>query len=177
MKSIELKLISELMKNSRRSDRELAKAVGVSQPTVSRTIKRLEKEGYIKEYTIIPDFQKLGFHLLALTFVRLRQGLSKETSEKARVVAKESLANRHYEIIMLERGLGLNYTGVIVSYHEDYASYLELRKWLLQFDFLEIKEVQSFMISLDDEVHYRPLTFSSLAHYIEKAEKKEDQAV
>lgn len=44
MKDVELKLISELLKNSRRSDRELAKTLGVSQPTVSRTLKRLEKE-------------------------------------------------------------------------------------------------------------------------------------
>jgi DNA-binding Lrp family transcriptional regulator len=36
MKDIELKLISELMLDSRRSDRELAKVLGVSQPTVSR---------------------------------------------------------------------------------------------------------------------------------------------
>jgi DNA-binding Lrp family transcriptional regulator len=49
MKDVELKLVSELMKNSRRSDRELAKAVGVSQPTVSRLVKRLEKDGLIKE--------------------------------------------------------------------------------------------------------------------------------
>lgn len=53
MKDIEVRIISELMKNSRRSDRELAKAIGVSQPTISRTIKRLEKEGYIREYTMI----------------------------------------------------------------------------------------------------------------------------
>ena len=58
MKEVELKLISELMKNSRRSDREVAKAIGISQPTVSRTISRLEKEGVIKEYTIIPDFDE-----------------------------------------------------------------------------------------------------------------------
>jgi len=44
MKETELKLVSELMKNSRRSDRELARAMGVSQPTVSRMIRKLEKE-------------------------------------------------------------------------------------------------------------------------------------
>jgi DNA-binding Lrp family transcriptional regulator len=32
MKVIELKLVSELMKNSRRNDRELARAIGTSQP-------------------------------------------------------------------------------------------------------------------------------------------------
>jgi DNA-binding Lrp family transcriptional regulator len=56
------------MKDSRRSDRELAKAIGSSQPTVSRMIKKLESEGTIKEYTMIPDFHKLGFEILAITF-------------------------------------------------------------------------------------------------------------
>jgi transcriptional regulator with PAS, ATPase and Fis domain len=32
LKDIELKLISELMKNNRRSDRELARAIEISQP-------------------------------------------------------------------------------------------------------------------------------------------------
>jgi DNA-binding Lrp family transcriptional regulator len=31
MKSVELRLISELLKNCRRSDRELARVIGVSQ--------------------------------------------------------------------------------------------------------------------------------------------------
>ncbi len=73
MKNVGRKLISELMKNSRRSDRELAQAIGVSQPTVSRTIKKLEKEGYIREYTMIPDFHKLGYEIAVLTFVRLKK--------------------------------------------------------------------------------------------------------
>lgn len=52
MKEFELKLISELMKNSRRSDRDLAKAIGSSQPTVTRNRHRLEQQGIIKQYTI-----------------------------------------------------------------------------------------------------------------------------
>ena len=61
MNDTELKVIIELLKNSRRSDRELSKAIGVSQPTVSRTIDKLKKQGYIKEFTIIPDFKKTWF--------------------------------------------------------------------------------------------------------------------
>jgi hypothetical protein len=38
VKDVELKLIYELIKNSRRSDRELARVLKVSQPTVSRMI-------------------------------------------------------------------------------------------------------------------------------------------
>ena len=71
MKPAELRLLSELVKDSLRSDRELAKAVGVSQPTVTRMRARLEKEKVIKEYTMIPDFHKLGFEILAITFLVL----------------------------------------------------------------------------------------------------------
>ena len=71
MKDTELKLVSELMKNSRRSDRELARLIGVSQPTVSRMIKNLEKEGIIQEYTMIPDMIKLGIEIVAITRVAL----------------------------------------------------------------------------------------------------------
>ena len=59
MKEIKWKLLSELMKNSHRSDKELARVIGCSQPTVTRTRRRLEKEGCIREYTVIPDFHKL----------------------------------------------------------------------------------------------------------------------
>ena len=72
LKDTETALISELMKNCRRSDRELARAIGVSQPTVSRMIKRLEKEGVVNEYTMIPDFRKLGYNLCAFIFLKLK---------------------------------------------------------------------------------------------------------
>lgn len=55
------------MKNAKLSDRDLAKKIGSSQPTVTRTRKKLEKKGYIKEYTIILNFEKLGFKLMAMT--------------------------------------------------------------------------------------------------------------
>jgi DNA-binding Lrp family transcriptional regulator len=47
VKEIELKLVAELLKNSHRSDRELAKALGVSQPTISKLTERLRKMGAI----------------------------------------------------------------------------------------------------------------------------------
>jgi DNA-binding Lrp family transcriptional regulator len=73
VKDVKLKLIAELMKNSRRSDRDLAKTIGVSQPTVTRIRIKFEKEGYAKEYTMIPDFRKLGFSLLSVTLTMMKQ--------------------------------------------------------------------------------------------------------
>jgi DNA-binding Lrp family transcriptional regulator len=82
LKDVELKLISELMKDSRRSDRELASVLNVSQPTVSRTRERLVNEGYVREFTAIPDFQKLGFEIASIILVSLRKSLSERRLRK-----------------------------------------------------------------------------------------------
>jgi DNA-binding Lrp family transcriptional regulator len=68
LKDVELRIIAELIKNSHRSDRELARVIGVSQPTVTRSINRLEKEGIIKDYAMIPDFRKLGYQIMGVSF-------------------------------------------------------------------------------------------------------------
>jgi DNA-binding Lrp family transcriptional regulator len=166
VKGTEWKLVSELMRNCRRSDRKLAKAVGVSQPTVSRMIKKLEREGMIKEYTIILDFRKLGYHLLAFIFIKLKQGLGAEKVEAARRIAQESLKTGPFEVVMLKRGIGLGYDGVLISFHKDYASYLELKNRFKQFTLLELSKLESFLRSLDDKVRYRPLTLATLAKHI-----------
>ena len=172
MKDTELRLITELMKNSRRSDRELAKAIGASQPTVSRIIKKLEKEKIIEEYTMISNFSKLGYKILALTFVKLKTTLNQEQIERAREIAKERLRAGPSEAVMLERGMGLGFDGVFITYHEDYLSYEKFADWLRQFDFIAMKDVQSFIVNLESPVRYRPLTFSVLANHVREMKEK-----
>ncbi len=171
IKETELKLVSELMRNSRRSDRELAGAIGVSQPTVSRMVKNLEKDGIIREYTMKPDFQKLGYELLGLTFLNLKKTLTKEEAEKAREMTKRELLQSEFGIAMVERGMGLGHDGVIMAFYEDYASYARHMDILRKYEFLEISNIESFLISLQDEVRYRPLTLSILADHVLKLSK------
>jgi DNA-binding Lrp family transcriptional regulator len=173
MKTVELKLISELMKNSRRSDRELAKAIGVSQPTVSRMIATLEKNGVLKEYTVIPDFNKLGFQILALTFANF------ETPSDLQAMRKliEEYGKRLAEIpqaVMIERGIGENANGVVISLHETYSKYVEFQRWLKQFASSSRFELHNFIIDLNDKVHYRSLTLSTLAKYLMDMSVKEE---
>jgi DNA-binding Lrp family transcriptional regulator len=168
MKEIELKLVSELMKNSRRSDRELSRVLRISQPTVTRVRRRLEKEGVIREYTMIPDFRKVGYHLLGLTFIKLKRTIAPEEVDAARKRAEQALTKSRFGIVMLERGLGLGYDGVIVAYYKDYSDYADHKKVLAAFPFLEISDMQAFLISLDDKVRYRPLTLKSLATLLPK---------
>ncbi|MEM2119251.1 MAG: winged helix-turn-helix transcriptional regulator [Candidatus Bathyarchaeia archaeon] len=174
MKEVELKLLSELMRNSRRSDRELAKAVGVSQPTISRMIRKLEKEGVIKEYTMIPDFNKLGYHILAITFVKMKkEAKSAEVKQLEKTMLHDFGKTLPLEVAMFERGLGLDCTGVIISYHEDYSSYLKLKGKIRDYTLIDFSGCQSFLISLDDKIHYRSLTFSTLAKHIQTLKEKQ----
>ena len=167
MKDVELKLISELMKNSKTSDRELAKRLGVSQPTVSRIRAKLEKEGYIKEYTVIPDFVKLGFQLASFILVKLKKDLSKEELQKARQISLKDMAERApNEMVLFNRGMGGGYTGVLVSFHKSYSDFSELLTRMREYPFVDISATLTFLVDLNDEIQYRPFTFSTLAKHV-----------
>jgi DNA-binding Lrp family transcriptional regulator len=163
LKDTEMALVSELIKNSRRSDRELARAIGVSQPTVSRMIRKLEKEGIINEYTMIPDFRKLGYNLCAFIFFRLKAPIAPERIKWAREATAERLSQTPFVILLLERGIGLDREAVMICLYKDYASYTEHRNMIREFPFLVPSDVDSFLIDLNDKVHYRYLTFASVA--------------
>jgi DNA-binding Lrp family transcriptional regulator len=177
LKDVDLRLVSELMKNSRRSDRELAKALHVSQPTVSRRVKQLEKQGLIKEYTMVPDFSMLGFELMALTFISIKPTLDRAETSEAMRVAQEKMKESPGNIIMLERGLGLNHTGIIISFHKDYSDY---RQFIMTFKEAQTTQayvdenVESFLINLKDKIHYRPLALSALADHILRMNKEKE---
>lgn len=166
IRAVEWKLLSELMRNSRRSDRELAKAIGVSQPTVSRLVRKLEKEGYIKEYTMIPSFHKIGYHLMALTFVRITRNANSDQLDNVKRGAAEKLRRSPYAFVMFKTGMGLGYDAVLISFHETYASFDKLRSQLKGSSEPGAIEMEVFLTNLDDESRYVPLTFSLLARHM-----------
>lgn len=163
LKDIELRLISELMKNSRRSDRDLAKTIGVSQLTVTRLRTKLEKERAIREYTAIPDFERLGYQIAAFTFLKLKSGISQERLEQERPRALEYMKNAPPEIVLFERGLGDQYNAIEVTFHRDYASFLRLKERIREKGIFDDSGTMTFMINLEDKIHYRYLTLSTLA--------------
>ena len=155
------------MKNSRRSDRELAKTLKVSQPTVTRTRARLEKEGYLKEYTVIPDFAKLGFQIAAFTLVKLRENLTEEELKKAQQITLKDMAEKApNEIVLFNRGMGGGYTGVLVSFHKSYSDFTALLRRMNEYSFVNTSDTLSFLVNLNDEIQYRNFTLSTLAKYI-----------
>ena len=166
MKDLELRLISELMKNCKRSDRELAKSLGVSQPTVTRTLHRLEREGYIKEYTAIPDFSKLGYELMGFTFVKMKESLSsgeqKEIQEFVNRFAKE---HPHAELIAVQ-GMGLNKDYAFVTFFRDFSDYWETQRLAREVPYSDVNSFESFLVDLKDRNLMRILSMSAIAKHV-----------
>jgi len=161
---IKLKLLYELIKGSRRSDRELSKILGHTRATIARKRKELEREGLIKEYTIIPDFAKLGYQICAFTFLTWAQKPRPEDIERG----KEWLAE-HPEIIMAAGGEGFA-TNIIVSMHRDYSefsSFMAHLRTCLQPIFYS---PQFFIVNLSGESIYKNFSFRTLTN--NRADKK-----
>lgn len=166
MKDVELKLVVELMKNSRRSDRELARTLGVSQPTVTRTRARLEKEGFIKEYTIVPDFSKLGFGIMSVFFMKTKP--SPELLKQTRETIREREKKEPFPDILTMAGIGCDSDRVIVAFHENYSAYSEYMNMIKTLAGIHVETVQSFLVDLTDKTHYRYLSFFGFANYLLK---------
>jgi DNA-binding Lrp family transcriptional regulator len=79
---IDKKILGELLKNSNRSNREIAKAIGVSAATVINHIQRLESAGVITDYTVMLDFERLGYELTVIMEVTVSSGKLLETQEE-----------------------------------------------------------------------------------------------
>jgi len=167
MKDIELKLISELMKNSRRSDRELAMVLKVSQPTVSRAIKKLEKEGIIKEYTMIPDFKRLGYQIMAITFFGKPEPATEKERAELRKAALEMESKTPQADLMVVNGIGLQKGRVAINLYQDYSSYLEGMNIIRNLPHVDAAEIESFLIDLNDEDNFRMLTMAAAARHVQ----------
>lgn len=135
-------LLYELMGDSKRSDRELAKVVGVSQPTITRMRKTLEKQEYIREYTVMPSLEKLGFEILALNFIAAN--ITKELIE---------WTSKNPKIIYAGFGQGLEGNNLlIVSVHKNFMDFSEFTREIKSLFGSNISSLKSFLSSLNVDV-------------------------
>lgn len=160
----EFKLLKMLLKNSRMSDRQLAKLLKTSQPTITRLRKRLEKEGSIRTYTIVPDFLKMGYTILAFTFSKLEYY---PTMEKALEIKREAAewVDKHPNVIFAGDGQGLGGKDVImISLHKSYQEYASfMRSYALDWGKI-VSVFETFIVSIGSEFIMKPLDLKYLAH-------------
>jgi DNA-binding Lrp family transcriptional regulator len=162
LKPIDYKILFELMKDSHRSDRQLAKALGVSQPTVTRRRAMLE-ENFIEGYTVIPKFGQIGFEIAAITFMKskLKYATGEEKTEALKNM-KEWYMKQTNVILALD-GRGMGWDTVCISLHENFESFAgfirtldsEMSNWVV--------ESQTFNADLKGGIVIKPFHLKYLA--------------
>jgi DNA-binding Lrp family transcriptional regulator len=156
MKKRMLKLLFELMKNAKRSDREIAKIIGVSQPTITRMRQRLEKSA-ILDYTVIPDWTELGFEIMAMTFLKAKRG--PETTKKAK---KWAMNTPNVVLAAGGEGMGMDYA--IMSFHNNFSDYSSFIDTLKRDWDENLQDIQSFLMTTGEERMMKPFSLK----YLEK---------
>jgi DNA-binding Lrp family transcriptional regulator len=92
---VDRRVLEELLRDSKQSLREIAAKARVSVGTVLARVKRMEKAGVIKDYTVILDYEKLGYELTAVTEITASKG---KLLEVDREIAKMPMTCAVYDI-------------------------------------------------------------------------------
>lgn len=58
---IDIRILKLLSKNARLTYKELAEILGTTRQRISRRMDRLERNGIIQKYTVIPNYDALGY--------------------------------------------------------------------------------------------------------------------
>lgn len=162
MKKTMMSLLLELLKDSKRSDRKLAKVLGVSQPTVTRMRQRLVKEGVIKEFTVIPDFVKMGYEIMAINCARVSFQVSKEFGDKLK-----KWVEKYPNVIFVSEAQGMGKNRVLISLHKSYTDYTNFMSKNLEKWGEYVEEYDNMLISLKGGI-VKPLSLAYLAELEEK---------
>jgi len=114
------KILHELIKNSSRSDHEIAKVIGVSQPTVTRLRNQLEKEGTVREYTIIPDLTKMGYSIMAIFCIKYKA----HKKEQVKKMSKAAVIDQG-SVLFASRAQGMGKNAISISLFKNYKEYAD----------------------------------------------------
>ena len=69
--AIDLRILKLLTKNARLTYKELAELLGTTRQRISRRMNRLEQNGIVLKYTVIPNYDALGYiHVILGVTVR-----------------------------------------------------------------------------------------------------------
>lgn len=102
------KILSELMRDCRRSYRAIARRAGVSVGTALNRTRKMEKSGVIRGYAAILDHERLGYQLTVLAEITVSKG---KLVEMEQAISKLSGTCAVYDVTGLTDAL------VIAKFH------------------------------------------------------------
>ena len=156
-------LLHELLKDSSRSDRELGKVIGVSQPTVSKTKKQLLEEGTIEGFTMIPNFPEIGYNLLALTFVKIKNILSSPGEHQKTTESIKDWLNKQPNVVFADYCRGMEVDAFMISFHESYQDFDKFINKHNQELGNQLKDVKNILVNLAGDETLKDFHFKYLA--------------
>ena len=93
--ALDLEILRILMKNCRKSAREIARELGKSPTIIAKKVRKLEELGVVKSCKAVVDVKKLGFGIMALIMLNVEGA---HIEEVERVLAKEPNVRGVYDI-------------------------------------------------------------------------------
>ena len=81
----DINILRILLSDARLSSRQIARKTGVSVGTVLSRMKKMEREGIVKEYSAVVDHEKLGYELTVVIEITVSKG---RLFEMAKEIAK-----------------------------------------------------------------------------------------
>ena len=94
---IDLKIIELLSKNARMTYKELAEKLGTTRQRISRRMDKLERMGVIQRYTVVPNFDLLGYSHILL-------GITLKAGTDIDEVVERLKENKH--VVIIQKALG-----------------------------------------------------------------------
>jgi len=166
MKKTMMNLLVELLKDSKRSDRELAKVLRTSQTTITRMRNKLVKDGLIQQFTVIPDITKMGFEILAVSSFK-----AKNTPDIERRALEWTMSKPN--VIFAARAEGAGKNAVLVSIHKNYTDYseffAEITREAAKAGSDAVIDYETLLISLKGLI-VKPFSLKYLAKLVETSE-------
>jgi DNA-binding Lrp family transcriptional regulator len=92
---LDKKILGALNNNARMSFRQVAKNLGISPATLHNKVKKLENSGVLKGYIPLIDTESVGYNLMAIIGLRVKQEKDIEVQES---ISKLTQVGAIYEV-------------------------------------------------------------------------------
>ena len=113
-------ILEKLKENARKSVNEIAKEIGLPRTTVGERIKRMVKDGLIKKFTAMVNYEKLGMNATAFILVSFLPNPEISQRELAREIARIKnvyevyIISGEWDLLLKVRGKDMEKIGHLV---------------------------------------------------------------
>ncbi len=113
-------ILNSLKENSRKSIKEIAEETGIPRATVFDRFRRIVKDKTIKAFTVIPDYEKIGFGTMAFVLVKFTSEAHVPQVDVAKKIGNLSgveavhIISGEWDMLLIVRGQGLKEIGELV---------------------------------------------------------------